>query len=602
LRPQTEVAPDDIETLSTGISKLSIAARDYIQEQRILSSLDYDERPLRHSIIPEAHRKTFAWSLTEPTESTKKRSSLLSWLLGRAGLFWVSGKPGSGKSTFMKFIADNPITNESLTEWASPRKLIIASHYFSIYGTPIQRSQEGLLRSLLYDILRQSPKLIPKHFPKRWEATRSEQLPWSQSELEATLRRVAAETELPVSFCFFIDGLDEFKGDHIEICQTLIELSQSPYIKLCISSRPWNIFEDTLGNVPDSKLYIHELTYNDIRNYTECRLREHPRWVILGEEANFKDSASSLIDDVTAKANGVFLWVFLVTRLLREGITNDDSISDLQRRLSTFPADLEPFFKHILESVDPFYHEKMAGTLLLALHAEKPLQLEMYMFHDFEYEDEDYAFKEPSELLPSTLEEIFKILDSVSRRLNGRCKGLLERNGDRMEFLHRTVWDFLSTAEMYESLKKMSKGNFSPSLSLLRASIAWIKRAQFKDGPGKADINTMGGLAQRLKTGLEYARVSEGLGKSSAALTAALLDNLDQSIQGMFSRGQIPGTGYLPARCLYRKLVLEANIKGYIQSKEDIYSQYFTADNDRHSKRPQRHSNHHSKRVKKVNT
>lgn len=254
LQLQTKVAPDDIETLSTGISKLSIAARDYAQERRILSSLDYDERPLRHSIIPEAHRKTFAWSLKEPTESTKGRGSLLRWLLGRAGLFWVSGKPGSGKSTFMKFIADNPITNQSLSEWASPRKLVVASHYFSIYGTPIQRSLEGLLRSLLFDILQQSPELIPKHFPRRWGDTRSKQLPWTQSELEAALRSVAAETELPVSFCLFIDGLDEFKGDHMEICQTLIQLSQSPYIKLCISSRPWNIFEDTLGKVPDTKL------------------------------------------------------------------------------------------------------------------------------------------------------------------------------------------------------------------------------------------------------------------------------------------------------------------------------------------------------------
>lgn len=103
----------------------------------------------------------------------------------------------------------------------------------------------------------------------------------------------------------------------------------------------------------------------------------------------------------------------------------------------------------------------------------------------------------------------------------------------------------------------------------------------------------MGGLVERLKTGLGYARDSERLGQSSAALTAVLLDSLDQSIQGMFSRGHIPGTDHLLARHLYRKLVLEAEVIGYIQSKEDIDSQHFkrkidTAGDNRRSKRPRR--------------
>jgi hypothetical protein len=49
-----------------------------------------------------------------------------------------------------------------------------------------------------------------------------------------------------------------------------------------------------------------------------------------------------------------------------------DSFSDMQRRLESIPTDLENFLKQILESVEPFYHEKMATTLQMALAAREP--------------------------------------------------------------------------------------------------------------------------------------------------------------------------------------------------------------------------------------
>lgn len=94
---------------------------------------------------------------------------------------------------------------------------------------------------------------------------------------------------------------------------------------------------------------------------------------------------------------GVFLWVFLVTRLLREGPSNDDSFSDLRRRVSSYPDDLEKFFQSILGSADPFYHEKMAGTLLIARDVEESLATNMFMFHDYGYDDEGYALHDAAD-------------------------------------------------------------------------------------------------------------------------------------------------------------------------------------------------------------
>jgi hypothetical protein len=81
-------------------------------------------------------------------------SRVAEWLKSGDGAFWITGKAGSGKSTIMKFIADHPETVRLAAEFASPKRAFIAAHYFWSPGMPMQRSIQGLLQSLLYDIFR----------------------------------------------------------------------------------------------------------------------------------------------------------------------------------------------------------------------------------------------------------------------------------------------------------------------------------------------------------------------------------------------------------------------------------------------------------------
>jgi hypothetical protein len=189
---------------------------------------------------------------------------------------------------------------------------------------------------------------------------------------------------------------------------------------------------------------------------------------------NRTEAARTLAEEISNRAQGVFLWVFLVTRVLREGLTNDDSFQDLMKRLETVPNDLEMFIKQILESVDPFCHPKMARMLKITIAAKEPLPTIVYAFHEREYDDEDYALNEPIEPFEPT--ELDSLMAPLPRRLRGRCKGLLEINGDCVEFLHRTVRDFLMTVEMADYLsRKIEPDIFTPSLSILRAYVALIK-------------------------------------------------------------------------------------------------------------------------------
>ena len=68
------------------------------------------------------------------------------WLTQENGIYWVNGKAGSGKSTLMRHIYDNPHTREALKEWAGDTQLIVSEWFFWNTGSLDQRSQTGLLR------------------------------------------------------------------------------------------------------------------------------------------------------------------------------------------------------------------------------------------------------------------------------------------------------------------------------------------------------------------------------------------------------------------------------------------------------------------------
>lgn len=302
----------EVESLEQQISKLSFSQRAVAEEQVILKSLNFKTRPVRHSSIPKAHQKTFEWVYQLAGSNPTRATYITKWLNCGDGLFWVSGKPGSGKSTFMKFIADEPRTLGLLSEWSGSKQIIIASHYFWSAGTTMQKTQEGLLRTLLHEIFRQCSELIMpvcgNRCPSLSEESEGGFLPWTLSDLHAIIRKITARDTTSVRFCFFIDGLDEYDGDHVELCNILKDLARSANFKIFISSRPWNVFEEAFGDDHQSKLYMQDLTRNDILEYTRCLLYEHPRWPSLTTKSSQGDW---LIEEIEKRACGVFLWVSL---------------------------------------------------------------------------------------------------------------------------------------------------------------------------------------------------------------------------------------------------------------------------------------------------
>jgi ATPase subunit of ABC transporter with duplicated ATPase domains len=196
----------DVERLQEKLQSLSLSEQDLKKQQAILQSLTFESRPVRHTQIAMAHEKTFKWALTIDQDSVLG-PSIGSWLKQGDGIFWVSGKPGSGKSTLMKYIADSSITPRFIAEWARPCRAAIVSHYFWIAGTTMQKSQQGLLQTLLYEIFRQCPDLIERTCMERWNSLEPGG-PWSLVELHEALGTFVARPHATLKLCFIIDGLD----------------------------------------------------------------------------------------------------------------------------------------------------------------------------------------------------------------------------------------------------------------------------------------------------------------------------------------------------------------------------------------------------------
>ena len=547
--------------------------RTLSKQAKILSGLNYDERPVRYESIPVAHQNTFQWAFQDLQENSEKPehtdARLMTWLREGSGTFWVSGKPGSGKSTFMKFLADSPNTASALRSWASKKAIVIATHFFWSAGNAIQKSDEGLLRSILFNVLDQCPDLIPKVLQQMWARAGANQEPYqrpssspslTRSELETAINTLKTQLDLPVRFCFFIDGLDEYSGDHYILCQLLKGLSRAPGIKICVSSRPWNVFEESFGTILPNKIYIHELTRKDIRSYAHSELGEEWQWSVSGLESE----RPWIVDQITERAEGVFLWVFLVARQLRDGLINHDTASDLRKRLDEIPTDLGEFFKQILSSVDTFYHEMMARTLQVALAAEGALPTIVYALIDLEYENEGYYMDDHRHNWSS--QKVTDLTGHFSRRLDSRCRGLLEVKGNEVWFLHITVADFLRTAEMENFIEGHVKRKFNPFLSIFQAYASWIVRDY-------VDINktTTNWTNNTLPVALRYAGYAFDDDRSTLSVVCDRLDRMESSTPLSLAPTHLAGLWALR----FRNAVLKSELTTYLSVKLTQQPHYF---------------------------
>ncbi|KAI1609205.1 hypothetical protein EDD37DRAFT_142805 [Exophiala viscosa] len=463
---ETELAETSVEIVEETKRKLTEDAT-----QKMLASLYFVQIEDRRDMITETHATTFDWIFDGDCLCNNHDVTFSDWLRGEQpqnGLFWIRGKPGSGKSCLMSYVSTHPKLSAPLQEWAGSNELLLASAFFWIAGTTLQKSLIGMLRTLLYQFLEKKPHLMQIAHPERWRAYYWHQASldeWSEQELRSALGRLFGDASDTVCFMILVDGLDEYQGteaQHKDLVNFFVQItSQYRNIKACLSSRPWLIFEEGFKRYPS--LSLHDLTEGDVATYVRDHFKMDENF---SELRNMKpEECDTLEQQIVDKASGVFLWVALVVRDLLQCLQDGNAISSLFKKLDSIPAELDGYFMQIIESIT--VSDRAAAAKILLLVMTLPVRYRTIMTLSFiEEEQEDYALHLARE--DFSRQSLEYRISLMKRRLKSKCKGLLEVgaglslpacNDWRIEFMHGSFYEFFcQSTEVRDRLREYACG------------------------------------------------------------------------------------------------------------------------------------------------
>lgn len=321
----------------------------------------------------------------------------------------------------------------------------------------MQRSFEGLYRAVLWEILKVCPQLIPEVFPSRWKDPntkddRIHHLPLSDSEIRQALERLRKALDSSHALCLFIDGLDEYNGDHWKLGHELASW-KSDHVKICVSARPYNAFDQTLPLDTSRHFRLQDLNQEDIMHYVQATLSEDQRFGELRAQDDY--AAEETIRSLTGRSDGVFLWAVLATRTLLGGLGNMYSATQLLEFLDTdIPSDLEAMFLQILDRL-PKADRRLAAISLLSMSrdiSDTWISAPCYnvIFHWYIEESlgkSDHYALHPDQLSCLNLQQSTSDQIMAARsRFNSRCSSFIgweDPGGYTFHIIHRTLHDFL---------------------------------------------------------------------------------------------------------------------------------------------------------------
>jgi hypothetical protein len=320
--------------------------------------LSFEQMETRLASIATAHPDTCEWIIDCPQF---KRWRDPNFQAEHHGCLWIKGKPGAGKSTIMK----NLLRHIEAAEAGDK----VVSFFFNARGATLERTTEGLYRSLLYQMAGDVPSPL---IDLRAETIELYSIQgWSLELLKdlcrKALRQLASETKLTV----FIDALDEgnVEDDIRDMVIFSDELateasSSGQTLNICLASRHY----PTISIVHSELLILDALEdhNNDIIAYARAQLR-------------VKSPAlrAQLVSAITVRASGIFLWVTLVVKILNKEADRGNQ-HRLKAKLQELPTGLHALFEAIVEK-DSDHDHHLLPTLIWVLFALGSLTLvEMY--------------------------------------------------------------------------------------------------------------------------------------------------------------------------------------------------------------------------------
>ena len=403
------------------------------------------------------------------------------WLGHERGLFWIGGKPGSGKSTLMKSIwlqyGERPQSADDT----------IVAHFFSKGRTPFEERFESLLMHVLLRLLGKYPSLfetvidIVRSLVRSCESETSD-LHWSFGSLKKCLMRMLRDGRQIVKMCLLVDALDECQDVSIRECIAFfLELASSQQkvgVKVCFSSRyvPEDLITGSLG--PNGFL-LEDKNLTCIANYVKDRLS------IMGTSQGTVNVQEELEKEIIRKADGIFLWVKIVLQELENASEDGAVFAELKKILVAVPGKLSGLFQSLLEKIGEGFLTETNDMLALVLSAQRPLLISecrlAFAFGRGSWFESQAAMRLSGETVQDDV--------IMKRRIRSRCGGILEvrtyhsfgSDEEVLQFIHPTVKDFLLENTANTKISTREDLILRGHQLLLRSCVAYLQLGELHD-------------------------------------------------------------------------------------------------------------------------
>ena len=376
-----------------------------------LHSLSFVEMGMRQAVVEPAELGTCAWILKHPDYEAWTQHR---WLDQSHGLLWIKGRPGSGKSTLMKYIVSNTSPDNGT---------IRLSFFFNARGAKEEHNAHGLFTTLLHQMGRESPTMrsrLVAYFRDKKSRLGNLSVNWTLSELhEMFFGTVQANNQIQVEV--FIDAIDEFDEDEVrslingfERCAaSLVERNPQKTLKICWSSRhyPHIIIQHGF------EIVVEAMNTKDIARYVNGKFARRNVWRSLG-----------VVEvEIVHKATGSFMWTVLVVNQVCKLADKGIPVERILEVVRDLPLQLNALYNQILASLDPELAEETNALVTVVLYAMRPLTVNEVRL----------AMKFIKQACPSSLQEIALLIENeqdVSGSLFQRF--IMELSGGLIEVIH----------------------------------------------------------------------------------------------------------------------------------------------------------------------
>ncbi|EWC45662.1 hypothetical protein DRE_05223 [Drechslerella stenobrocha 248] len=388
-----------------------------------LQSLCYPDIDTRFHNIAEPHQNTCDWLFeTEQFKRWKNRENIQDY----NGVLWIKGKPGAGKSTLMKHALLH--CEEELIDHT------IASYFFNARSaSQLEKTSLGMLRSLLYQVLDRDQAAFSRFIPRFLDKQRKhgKSWEWSPGELQSSLLELARCQSKRITL--FVDALDECDEQEVRNVVAFLEkmgsvaISSGAVLNICLSSRHY----PTIG-----MRKMLELVVDGQPGHTEDIA------IYISESLRLSDK--DIEEEIYEKAEGIFMWVVLVTAMLNNAF-DDGRIQAVREKLREIPRDLNEVFSILLQKDNEHINETVCMLQWVLFSIEHLTPRGLYHAVQAAGRSEGLEKWDPS---TATDQIIRRYITTVSRGLVEISQG----SGQIAQFIHQTVIDFLVRGRRLQTL------------------------------------------------------------------------------------------------------------------------------------------------------